>query len=133
MCFRCLGLNNKSVLAFSNRAMAYLKLKEYARAEADCTLALELDGSHVKSLHRRAVARNALGKHRAALSDLMTATRADPSAKEIRIELGKTREVLKSTMRHAPKQEVKVEVAPQPTPRPRPFLRSSPLPPPPPP
>jgi Flp pilus assembly protein TadD len=29
---KCLGLKGKNYVAFSNRAMAYLKLKEYARA-----------------------------------------------------------------------------------------------------
>ncbi len=29
---KCLGLKGRNCVAFSNRAMAYLKLKEYARA-----------------------------------------------------------------------------------------------------
>lgn len=37
----------------------------------------------MKSLHRRAVTRNALGKHRAALCDLQTAAEIDPTSKEV--------------------------------------------------
>ena len=45
----------------SNRAEALLKLERYLHAEEACTAALELDPKHVKSLHRRARARMALG------------------------------------------------------------------------
>lgn len=37
----------------------------------------------MKSLQRRAAARNALGKHRAALADLQNAVEIDPSSKEV--------------------------------------------------
>ena len=53
----CLGLKKDNVTAFSNRAMAYLKLKEYNNAEADCSAALKVDKTHLKSLQRRATAR----------------------------------------------------------------------------
>jgi len=67
---KCLGLKSKNYVAFSNRAMAYLKLKEFIRAEQDCNFALDIQKDHVKSLMRRATARNALGRHRGALTDL---------------------------------------------------------------
>lgn len=35
-------------LAFANRAMASLKLRDFAAAEADCTSAIELEPSYVK-------------------------------------------------------------------------------------
>lgn len=53
--------------------MAYLKLKEYNRAVSDCNSALQIDPRHVKTLLRRASGLNALGKHRAALKDLLFA------------------------------------------------------------
>jgi tetratricopeptide (TPR) repeat protein len=59
--------------------MTYLKLQDYSRAEMDCTSALRIEPTHVKSLLRRATARNALGKHRSAILDLKTATAIDPS------------------------------------------------------
>ena len=51
---KCLGLKTGNIVAFSNRAMAYLKLKEYNRAVMDCNNALLLDATHVKTLSRRA-------------------------------------------------------------------------------
>jgi RNA polymerase II-associated protein 3 len=59
--------------------MAYIKLKEYTRAVIDCDCALKIDSTHTKSLLRRATAFNALGKHRAALHDLLLADSQEPS------------------------------------------------------
>ena len=39
---------SSSAIAFSNRAMAYLKTKEFKRAESDATTALSIDPRHVK-------------------------------------------------------------------------------------
>lgn len=50
--------------------MAYLKKKEWARAEHDASVALALDSAHVKSYQRRASARASMGKLQAALRDL---------------------------------------------------------------
>jgi hypothetical protein len=91
----------KNFVAFSNRAMAYLKMKEYLKAEVvlyyisllvftslncfffsfqiDSSCALSIEPSHCKSLQRRATARNALGKHRAALIDLLSAQNYEPA------------------------------------------------------
>ncbi|CAM9307352.1 unnamed protein product [Ectocarpus sp. 6 AP-2014] len=116
---RCLGMNSKSSLAFSNRAMANLKLKEFGKAESDADAALRVDPRHVKSLQRRAAARNALGKHRAALGDLQTAAEIDPTSKQVRKDLSKTLETLKTVVRRAPKTHVRVESFPLPAPKPR--------------
>ena len=35
-------------LAFANRAMASLKLRDFAAAEADCTSAIDLEPSYIK-------------------------------------------------------------------------------------
>lgn len=66
---RCLGYNPQNAVVLSNRAMAYLKNREFANAEDDCKLALKADPTHVKSYSRRGTARNSLGKHRLALLD----------------------------------------------------------------
>lgn len=76
---KCLGMKVKNYTAFSNRAMAYLKLKDFRRAETDCDCALDIEPKHIKSLVRRATARNALGKHRAALVDLNYSLEIDPT------------------------------------------------------
>lgn len=99
---RCLGMTRGNVTAFSNRAAAYLKLREFAKAEADCSSALRLEPAHLKSLVRRASARNGLGRHRAALQDLLAAQTLDPSSSGIRLELSRTREMLRNAVNRAP-------------------------------
>ena len=47
-------------------------------AQTDCSCALAIDRSHIKSYLRRAKARNALCKHRAAFSDLSQVLELDP-------------------------------------------------------
>lgn len=39
---KCIGIKARNYIAFSNRAMAYLKLKEFARAEIDTNCALSM-------------------------------------------------------------------------------------------
>lgn len=109
---KCLGLKVGNVTAFSNRAMTYLKLKEYNRAETDCSCALSVDDKHVKSLLRRATARNALGKHRAALLDLLKLADIDSSTNKqqvVRVEILRTRELLRSAVNRAPLIALQVE------------------------
>ncbi|KAJ8604787.1 hypothetical protein CTAYLR_001051 [Chrysophaeum taylorii] len=98
----CLGLKKRNSVALSNRAMAYLKLKEFHNAEADCTSALGIDPTHVKSLHRRAAARDALGKHRAALADVQAALKLEPSNKALAAEALKIRQHLRACFAAAP-------------------------------
>lgn len=110
----CLGISSKSVAAFSNRAMCWIKVKEWRKAELDCTLALQVDPHHVKSLQRRAAARNGLGMHRAALTDLEAALDAldgGTGTKALAADKRKTRELLKAAMRAAPKRRVPVGVS----------------------
>mmetsp|Transcript_15489 Transcript_15489/g.20100 ORF Transcript_15489/g.20100 Transcript_15489/m.20100 type:complete len:534 (+) Transcript_15489:830-2431(+) len=122
----CLGISNRSVLAFSNRAMCWLKLKEWRKAEMDATLALQIDCKHIKSFQRRASARNAMGMHRAALGDLSESLdyaneegggqgANQTFIKAITIDIRKTKELLRSAMRNAPRTRVKVLVDYTPT------------------
>lgn len=99
---RCLGYNARSAVVLSNRAMAYLKNREFAKAEADCTLALEVDACHLKSLSRRATARNALGKHRLALLDLERAATLDPKSRPVQTQITATKELLRTAIKRAP-------------------------------
>jgi tetratricopeptide (TPR) repeat protein len=112
---KCLGLKKRNYIAFSNRAMAYLKLKEYIRAEVDCNSALTIEPSHVKSLVRRATARNALGKHRAALGDIYAAMELTEAAKgnvkQHRVDLQKTQELLRSCVSRAPMAKIQAKFA----------------------
>jgi len=82
---RCVALNPANEIAYSNRAMAYLRLHQYRQAEEDCTRALEVRPDHIKSLLRRGTAKNALGRHRQALADFERVLVLDPSSKKVRV------------------------------------------------
>ena len=98
----CLGLKKNNALAFSNRAMAYLKQKEFHNAENDCTVALSIDEKHVKTLQRRATARHALGKHRAAFVDASSALTLAPDTKALVAQKATILKALRESARNAP-------------------------------
>ena len=106
---RCLGINSRSGVALSNRAMCNLKMKDWLSAEKDASRALELDPTHVKSFQRRSTARLALGKMRAALRDLMEAEKLGGS-KGLSVEIRKAKEAMKDAVKRAPKRRVKIDV-----------------------
>lgn len=109
---KCIGLKSRNYVGFSNRSMAYLKMKNFLHAEKDCNSALNIEPSHIKSYIRRATARNALGKHRGALQDLEYAldiiSRFDDNnstagdTKVIKADILKTKEMLRNAVSHAP-------------------------------
>ncbi|KAG7400325.1 hypothetical protein PHYBOEH_006265 [Phytophthora boehmeriae] len=101
---RCLGYNPQNAVVLSNRAMAYLKNREFANAEDDCSLALKADPSHVKSYSRRGTARNSLGKHRLALLDFERAAALDPKSRQIQTQLQSTRELIRTAIKRSPKR-----------------------------
>jgi tetratricopeptide (TPR) repeat protein len=106
-----LGYNAQNAVVLSNRAMAFLKNREYSKAEDDCTLALKIDPSHVKSYSRRGTARNSLGKHRLALLDFEKAAELDPNSKQIDNQIVYTRDLIKSAIKRAPKRsDIKIQV-----------------------
>lgn len=99
---KCLGLKARNYVAFSNRAMANLRMKDFVSAESDCNCALSIQPDHIKSIVRRASARTFLGKHRAALADLYYALELDPSSKAVRTDIEKAREQLRQAVSRAP-------------------------------
>ncbi|CAI5735166.1 unnamed protein product [Hyaloperonospora brassicae] len=101
---RCLDCNLQNAVVLSNRAMAYLKNQEFVKAEDDCTSALKIDPTHVKSYTRRGTARNALGKHRLALLDFHHAATLDPRSRQIQAQLQSTRELLRTAIKRSPKR-----------------------------
>ncbi len=109
---RSIGFNPRSIPAYSNRAMALLKLKDFEAADADCCAALKLDPNHVKTLLRRGTARNSLGRHRAALADFLAVRELEPSNKQAAAQCVKTREMVKSSVRRAPRRNVPIHGLP---------------------
>ncbi|KAJ3178260.1 Protein unc-45 A [Gaertneriomyces sp. JEL0708] len=57
-------------LLYTNRALCYLKLQDYARAEDDCTAALNIDNACIKAYWRRAEAYRGKQEFEKALDDL---------------------------------------------------------------
>ena len=91
--------------------MASLKNREFANAEDDCTLALKIDQTHVKSYLRRGTARNSMGKHRVALLDFHRAATLNPKSRQIQTQLQSTRELIRSAIKCSPKRtEFLIEV-----------------------
>ncbi|XP_062230638.1 uncharacterized protein LOC133928357 isoform X2 [Phragmites australis] len=80
---RSIGLSPTAV-AFANRAMAYLKLRRFEKAEDDCTEALNLDDRYIKAYSRRITARKELGKLKEAMDDAEFAISLDPNNAELR-------------------------------------------------
>ncbi|KAL3315260.1 RNA polymerase II-associated protein 3 [Cichlidogyrus casuarinus] len=67
-----------SAVLYSNRAMAQLKLDQYAAAEVDCTSAISLDSKMAKAYFRRALARKNLNRRNEAIEDLVSSLKIDP-------------------------------------------------------
>jgi len=82
----------ETAAAYANRAMCWLKLEEWARAEADCSRALELDAVAfgVKAYQRRGTARREMGKYMDSVMDFEEALRLEPSSKILKEERAKS-------------------------------------------
>ena len=66
---RAIELNEAEPASYSNRAMAYLKLKNYARCIEDADKAIKLKPDYVKAYHRRGKAYLACNKLDLAIRD----------------------------------------------------------------
>ncbi|KAL4109420.1 hypothetical protein PRIC1_001120 [Phytophthora ramorum] len=83
---RCIEMDPNNALCFSNRAAAYLKLKKFDRAVADCSKAIDVDPT-IKPFMRRAAAYMALQQYECAVADLVGALEFEPRNKECRAKL----------------------------------------------
>ncbi|XP_059289013.1 uncharacterized protein LOC132042513 [Lycium ferocissimum] len=73
-----------TAVAYANRAMAYLKIKRFQKAENDCTEALNLDDRYIKAYSRRSTARKQVGKLKESIEDVEFALRLEPQNQEIK-------------------------------------------------
>ncbi len=95
----------KNAILPANRAMAYLKVKDWRLAEGDCSLAISLDETYAKAFHRRGTARKNLKDFGKALEDFRHVLWLDPGNKLAQAEIDEI-DRLKT-----PKRAKKVEVA----------------------
>ncbi|XP_050687967.1 RNA polymerase II-associated protein 3-like isoform X2 [Eriocheir sinensis] len=79
-----MALDPTNALLPANRAMAYIKLKKFTAAEADCNRCLKLDCNYLKGFLRRATARLGLGKEELARRDYLKVLEMEPHNKEAR-------------------------------------------------
>ena len=70
---------NERAIILCNRAQCYLKLNENVKAIEDTTSSLTLTPGNVKALFRRAVAYEAIGEKKDALTDYLAVYRISPS------------------------------------------------------
>lgn len=83
------GLDPENPFLPANRAMAFIKKKQYQAAENDCTLCLSIDPTYVKAYLRRGTARSALKKISLAKEDFSKVLQLDPNCKEAKMLLKK--------------------------------------------
>lgn len=89
---RSIGLNPKNAASYFNRALVYLKQKQFNKAVDDCTSALENKKDYFKANHRRAKALIELKDFNAAISDLEIVLEKNPENNEATSELKMCRE-----------------------------------------
>ena len=92
--------------ALANRAMCWLKLGEWTRAEADCDAALAMDDGAlaVKCFQRRGVARRELKKFLESAMDFEEAVRLEPTSKILREERAKSQRAFELESKIRPTQ-----------------------------
>ncbi|KAN0011653.1 hypothetical protein ACTFIU_011231 [Dictyostelium citrinum] len=88
-------LDSTNAILYGNRAMAYLKMKNYQQCEIDSTRCLNLDPTYTKAYHRRGIARVELKRFEEAIQDFKHLLKSDPSNKDTLIELNKATTLFK--------------------------------------
>ncbi|TMW69366.1 hypothetical protein Poli38472_001522 [Pythium oligandrum] len=88
---RSMAFDDSNAILYANRAMAHLRLKNFAQAEDDCTRAILLDANYCKAWTRRGMTRFRRGKYAGAIEDFQESLRLDPTSKEVKKLLSKTR------------------------------------------
>ena len=108
---KALDLCPTDAATFSNRAMAHLKVKEYARALEDAEAAIKLKDDYVKAYHRRGKAYMAMNKVEMAIRDFQYILEKEPHNKEAMQEIKNARKKLDEKL--TPKGTSTAQPAPQ--------------------
>ena len=91
---KAIDLNPNEAATYSNRAMAYLKMKVYPKVIEDANKAIELDPVYVKAYHRRGKAYLATKKYALAIPDFQFILEKNPDDKDINACLKEARQAL---------------------------------------
>lgn len=111
-------MNPTEAASYSNRAMAYLRQKNYARTIEDANKCIELDPEYVKAYHRRGKAYLATKKYELAIRDFQFILEKDPDNQDINASLREARQELQIKEDKASASEAKVEEISSSTPAP---------------
>lgn len=99
---------DKSVL-YKNRAAVYIKLGEYENAVRDCSASLDIVSDDPKTLYRRCLAYEQLGKHEEAYVDGKQCLSSDPANKEIQPILSRLHPIVQQKLRDNSQLSNKIE------------------------
>lgn len=80
--------------SYCNRALVYLKLKEYDKVIKDCSAAIGLQADYLKAFHRRGKAYFALKEYEKAYLDFKYIVEKEPENSEVNGELRECRKHL---------------------------------------
>jgi RNA polymerase II-associated protein 3 len=86
---------------YANRAMCYLKVNDFERAERDATKCVQMNRGYVKAFYRRAQARRGLKKYKDARSDLETVLALQPGDNDAETELRAVTQLLREENKKA--------------------------------
>ena len=95
---KALEYHSQDSATYSNRALAYLKTKEYARALEDAEAAIKLKPDYLKAYHRRGKAYFSLNKLELAIRDFQYILEKEPNNKEAITEIKNARKKLEDKL-----------------------------------
>ncbi|XP_022172655.1 RNA polymerase II-associated protein 3-like [Myzus persicae] len=84
---RAIEYYDKDPIFYANRALCYLKTKEFKLAIIDCTSSLKLDHTYVKAFQRRSVAYMALEMYNEAKKDIQDVLKIEPNNKQAKLDI----------------------------------------------
>jgi tetratricopeptide (TPR) repeat protein len=113
---RSIELNPDEAFTYANRAMAFLKLKNYGNVIMDANKAIKIKPGYLKAFHRRGKAYAALNKHEDAIKDFQYILEEEPENKDVNKDLMTSRQKLTEieSKKGATIEEVVEDEAPKP-------------------
>nr|XP_012999209.1 sperm-associated antigen 1 [Cavia porcellus] len=106
----CLKINSEECGIYTNRALCYLKLRQFEAAKQDCDRALRLDSDDLSARYRRALAHKGLQNYQESLTDLNKVLLLNPNLVEAKRELEEVTRCLKDNTASFNKERRKIEI-----------------------
>ncbi|KAG9279522.1 sperm-associated antigen 1A-like [Astyanax mexicanus] len=94
----CLKIKSSECSIYTNRAICYLRLDQYAEAKQDCDTALQMEPTNKKAFYRRALAHKGLKDYLSASTDLQEVLQLDPNVREAEQELQEVTVLLRESL-----------------------------------